>query len=248
MPSVSIKVPDFDAPLRSAVAHYWKSLADQEAHQGRGKGRDRGRRTAVTGGRQMDGFCDLVNWILIENGLPSACIHRRRGSVLPGYFRASKNWDLLVVHERVLVAALEFKSQRGPSFGNNLNNRTEEALGNAVDLWTAWREGAFGRQQPKPWLGWLMLLEDCPGSRRVVRVDEPHFEAFPEFRGTAYSMRYELLLRKLVLEKHYDRAALLLATEEQGRLGEHSEPARDLSMKSFLLGLAGHVATYVAGL
>ena len=248
MPSVRVSVPPIDDQLRTAIAHYWKSLDDQAAKQSGGLASDRGRRAAVTGGKQMDGFCRLVNWLLVENGLAEASIHVRKKRVLPGFFRPTKDWDMLVVHERVLIAALEFKSQRGPSFGNNFNNRTEEAIGNAVDLWTAYREGAFGLERPRPWLGWVMLLEDCQKSRRPVAVAEPHFPVFPDFQGTSYAKRYELLLRKLVLEKHYDRAALLMATEAEGRRGEHTEPARDLSMRTFLVGLAGHVATYVASL
>lgn len=196
----------------------------------------------------MDGFRDLVNWLLVENGLAEASIWVREKRELPGFFRPTKDWDMLVVHEGHLVAALEFKSQRGPSFGNNFNNRTEEALGNAADLWTAYREGAFGTERPRPWLGWVMLLEDCPKSTRPVSVAEPHFPVFPDFRGASYAKRYELLLRKLVLEKLYDRAAFLMATEAQGRRGEYTEPAADLSMRNFLVGLAGHVATYVASI
>ena len=41
-----------------------------------------------------------------------------------------------------LIAIVEFKSQVGPSFADSYNNRTEEALGNATDLWTAYGEGA----------------------------------------------------------------------------------------------------------
>jgi hypothetical protein len=59
---------------------------------------------------------------------------------LPGFFRPTKLWDMLVIHEGKLIAAIELKSQVGPSFGNNFNNRTEEAIGNAHDLWTAYRE------------------------------------------------------------------------------------------------------------
>ncbi|MEY3276128.1 MAG: Restriction endonuclease XhoI, partial [Verrucomicrobiota bacterium] len=33
--------------------------------------------------------------------------------ILPGYFRATKNWDVLVVHRDRLLAAFEFKSQVG---------------------------------------------------------------------------------------------------------------------------------------
>jgi hypothetical protein len=155
---------------------------------------------------------------------------------------------MLVVHEGHLVAAIEFKSQRGPSFGNNFNNRTEEALGSAVDLWTAYREGAFGKDKPRPWLGWVMLLEESSESMTPVSVKEPHFETFPEFHGSSYAKRYELLLRRLMLEKTYDSAALLLATEKGGPKGIYGEPASDLTMKRLLAGLAGHVVTYVASL
>lgn len=248
IPIVRVTVPTFDERLRAAIAHYWNCLDQQAAKQGSGSSSDRGRRSAVTGGKQMDGFCSLVNWLLIENGLAEASIYVKEKRELPGFFRPTKDWDMLVVHQRHLVAALEFKSQRGPSFGNNFNNRTEEALGNASDLWTAYREGAFGSDRPRPWLGWMMLLEDCSKSRRPVSVAEPHFPVFPEFRQASYAKRYEVLLRKLVLEKFYDGAAFLMATEAQGRRGEYSEPASDLSMKKFLIGLAGHVATYVAGI
>ena len=38
------------------------------------------------------------------------------------------------------------------------------------------------------------------------------------------------------------------STEAQGRRGVYTEPATDLSMRKFLIGLAGHVATYVASI
>lgn len=75
---------------------------------------------------------------------------------------------------------------------------------------------------------------------------QPHFDVFPEFRGASYAKRYELLLRKLVLEKLYDGAALLMASESEGRVAEYTEPAADLSVRRFLVGLAGHVATFAA--
>ena len=37
--------------------------------------------------------------------------------------------------------SLPLKSHVGPSFGNNFNNRTEEAIGTSHDLFTAYREG-----------------------------------------------------------------------------------------------------------
>ncbi len=238
---------EYEAHVRAAVAHYWKTLLAQSTKQKSGDA-DRGGRAAVTGGKQMDGFCKLIHWLLTVNGMAEAHVYVRAKLELPGYFRPTKRWDMLVVHGGHLVAGLEFKSQRGPSLGNNFNNRTEEALGNATDLWTAYREGAFGTNQPPPWLGWVMLLEDCPGSTEPVGVAEPHFPVFSEFKGTSYSQRYELLLRKLLLEKLYNGVAFLMSTEKGGRRGDHNQPAPDLSMKKLLAGLAGHVQSYLAGI
>jgi hypothetical protein len=209
---------------------------------------DRGGRAAVTGGKQMDGFCELVGWLLAENEMPEASIYTNSELTLPGFYRPTKKWDLLVVDEGHLVAAMEFKSQKGPSFGNNFNNRAEEAIGTASDLWEAYEKGAFGVDRARPWLGWVMLLEDCDGSTGAVAVDEPHFAVFPEFEGTSYAERYELLLRKLVLQKLFDASSLLTATAKSGPRGGYKEPAVDLSMKKFLAGLAGHVRTYKASI
>ncbi len=103
--------------------------------------------------------------------------------------------------------AIEMKSQVGPSFGNNFNNRAEEAIGSAQDLWTAYREHAFG-DSPAPFLGYVFVLEDCEDARKPVGVGEPHFPIFADFVGASYMRRYELLCRKLVLERLYTAAAL----------------------------------------
>jgi hypothetical protein len=236
---------DWSKLLKQAVAHYWRTLEAQSSKQSSGDA-DRGRRAAVTGGKQMNGFCSLVAAVAETNGMPKASIYTSAQLEIPGYFRPTKQWDMLLVDRGRLVAALEFKSQRGPSFGNNFNNRTEEALGTASDLWTAYREGAFGANRPAPWLGWIMMLEECVGSTSAVAVSEPHFKVFPEFRDASYSKRYQLLLRKLVLEKQYNAAAFMTATEHGGPKGEFAEPSEELTMRALLLAFAGHVATHVA--
>ena len=195
----------------------------------------------------MDGFCKLLTWLLAQNGLAQEHVHARATLELPGFFRPTKRWDMVVIHEGQLLAAIEFKSQRGPSFGDNFNNRAEESVGTATDLWTAYREGAFGAKAARPWLGWIMLLEDCPGSANAVGVAEPHFPVFPAFRDSSYGKRYELLLRRLRLEKLHDGAAFVMTTEREGRRGRYTEPAADLTMKKFLAGLAGHVRSYMEG-
>lgn len=240
-----IELPPFEDRLSKAVAHYWRTLAAQKGKQKAGT--DHGNRRAVTGGKQMDGFCELVEWVLLQNGLDEASIYVRSKREIPGFFRATKDWDMIVVHEGHLIAAVEFKSQRG-SFGNNVNNRAEEAVGNATDLWTAFRDGAYGKARPRPWLGWAMLLQECPQSTRPVKVAEPHFKVFPEFREATYSQRYEILLRRLVQEKLYDSAAFITSTDKGGPRGEYREPAVDLTMKRLLASFAGHVAGYLAAI
>ena len=128
---MAVIMRDFEARTRAAVAHYWNTLDTQAARQQEADA-DRGNRAAVTGGKQMDGFAILVSELLRKNGLKDASVFRETKLQLPGYFRPTKKWDMLVVHEGQLLAALEFKSQRGPSFGNNFNNRSEDEsdLGN----------------------------------------------------------------------------------------------------------------------
>jgi hypothetical protein len=132
----------------------------------------------------------------------------------------------------------------GPSFGNNFNNRTEEAMGSALDLWTAFRERAFG-SAVRPWIGYLFLLEDSPSSTKPVGVKEPHFNVFPEFRNSSYARRYELICRQLVLEKHYDSSAFLMSNPEKGLNGDYAEPAADLTFKIFATSLVGRVETFL---
>ena len=245
--AVGIDLGDIEKLTRAAVAHYWRTLEEQGAKQKKGDA-DRGGRASVTGGKQMMGFGKVVTELLRRNGIEDAHIFVEQSLELPGYFRPTKTWDMLIVNNGHLIAALEFKSQRGPSFGNNFNNRAEEAIGTAQDLWTAYREGAFGKH-PRPWLGWVMLLEDCPRSMVPVRVDEPHFSVFPEFKRASYANRYELLLRRLVREKLFDSATFLMATAQKRSKGGYTEPAKsDLGIKQFLASLVAYAMAYQAAI
>ena len=227
-----------------AVAHYWQTRATQRKKQEAGGRADQGLRSAVTGGAQMDGFIDLFTELVTLAGIPGNCIFRKKAVELPGFFRPTKEWDLLVVRERTLIAAIEAKSQVGPSFGNNFNNRTEEAIGSAIDLWTAFREKAY-LESPQPFVGYFFMLEDCEASNRPVSVQEPHFKVFSEFVAASYLRRYELLCRKLVLERHYTTAAFISSSSLDGLEGAYKTPADDLSMERFAKMLFAHVATCV---
>jgi len=228
--------PDLEKRLRQAIKHFWATRESQGRKQGSKTGsRDAGARTAVTGGRQMDGFVSLVRDYLCENGLPKTQVYCETRIELPGWYRPEKKWDLLVVENGQFLAGIEFKSQIG-SFGNYYNNRTEEAIGSACDLWAAYREGAF-KPSARPWLGYMMLLEDAPGSSRAVRAQEPHFKVFPEFKDASYAKRYEILLTKLMRERLYDSACFLLSDSKTGRKGSYKEPAIELNFEKFMTSL-----------
>jgi hypothetical protein len=144
---------DIEALMGDAVRHFWRTRQSQSERQGSTSGvRDAGNRTAVTGGKHADGFIRLVGRVVEDAGVPDVCIHTtaKTARTLPGYFRPAKEWDLVVLSGNTLIAVVEVKSQVG-SFGNNFNNRVEEALGNATDFWSSFEKGTFQPSQ-RPWL------------------------------------------------------------------------------------------------
>ncbi len=247
---------DVERRLQDAVQSYWDARAKNKEKQIVSGKIDAGTRGEVTGGTQMGALEVLVADILCEAGLKRLDVRTRTALELPGYFRATKKWDLIVISEGQLVLAMEFKSQAGKSIGNNVNNRSEEAVGSAKDLWTAYREGRFGECAPAPFLGYLFLLEDRATVRRPVANKEPYFGVDPVFRGPSvpsrgtfksqgvtYAERYELLCRRLVLERIYSAACFIMATNAMPTV--ISEPASDLTFARFAAALRGHAVTFV---
>ena len=234
---------NYSEKIADAVAHFWWTRLKQGESQGSTIGvKDASGRSAVTGGAQLDGFIRLLAFILEDAGLPDHTIHTRQ-TTLPGYFRPTKEWDLVAVVDEHLLATIEFKSQVG-SFGNNFNNRVEEALGSATDILTAYREGAFKPSQ-KPWMGWLMLLEDAEGSQHPVQVRETHFKVFEELREASYARRYEVFCERLVRERLYDAACLILSDRNAGSNGYYSEPNQEIGFRNFATSLRAHAQAFV---
>lgn len=245
---MALDLVDYEQKARKAVKTFWKKRKAATQKQIASGKADQGERAGVTSGKNMDGFIALVVDIVRANGLAHAEIHLRRAVLtLPGYFRPTKLWDLLVIHKGNLIAAIELKSQVGPSFGNNFNNRTEEAIGTAHDLWTAYREEAFGKQ-PRPFVGWLMMVEDAPKSRSPVKDASPHFPVFEEFKNASYLGRYDLLCQKLVQERLYTTAAMITSSRSAGTTGKFSEISEMTGLRTFVTALAGHIAAEAARL
>ena len=234
--------------MPQAVRHFWKARALATDRQHTRGTPDQGNRAGVTAGKNMDGFIAMARRIIVDNGVADAEVYTdgRTQLTIPGFFRPTKNWDLLVVRRGQLVAAIELKSQVGPSFGNNFNNRVEEALGNATDINAAFREGAFG-ESPKPFLGYFIVVEACERSTTPVRFVSPHFAALPEFEDTSYAARYDIFCRKLVQERLYDAAALVLTGAEAAQTGSFRAASELTSPQRFAAVLAGKIAGIAAG-
>ncbi|WP_217992516.1 PaeR7I family type II restriction endonuclease [Longimonas halophila] len=125
------------------------------------------------------------------------------------------------MHEGSLLAAIEFKSIAS-SFGNNLNNRTEEALGSNTDLRQAYEQGVFAP------------------SARPVRVREPNFDVDPVFDGASYARRGEILCLRMVRQQLVDGAIFMLSDPE-GPEGHFIEPNEELWFERFARRLTYHV-------
>jgi hypothetical protein len=243
---VSLDLADYQNKATEAVKAFWGNREAARRKQIESGKADQGERAGVTGGKNMDGFLALIKDIVQLNGLDEAeiCL-QRRVLTLPGFFRPTKLWDMLVINDGRLVAAIELKSQVGPSFGNNFNNRAEEAVGTGVDLWKAYREEAFGKIS-RPFVGWLIVVEDCAGSRSPVRDNSPHYPVLEEFAGASYADRYNILCQKLVQEQLYTSSSVLLSPRTSVDTGEYSELSEMTGLKTFVTILAGHVAAEAA--
>lgn len=243
---MALDLANYEAKARDAVKAFWAYREEARKKQAEAGKVDQGERAGVTGGKNLDGFAALILDLVKANGLGHADIHQRQALLtLPGYFRPTKQWDLLVIHQGRLVAAIELKSQAGPSFGNNFNNRTEEAIGTAHDFWTAYREKAFGTQPP-PFVGWLMLVEDAEGSRVPVKDKATHFPVFPQFQGASYLKRYDILCQRLVQEQLYTSASVIASPRSAASTGAYSELSEMTGLKTFVRSFAAHIAAEAA--
>ena len=246
--SMALDLANYEEKAREATMAFWGNRAKALEAKIEAGTLDQGERGAVTSGKTMDGFAAMMIDLVEANGLAHAHIHRTKGVLtLPGFFRPTKLWDILVIHQGRLVAALEMKSQVGPSFGNNANNRAEEAIGTAHDFWTAYREGAFGIDTARPFVGWLVMVEDAPGSRGPAKRESSlHYSIFPEFRGASYLQRYDLLCQKLMRENLYTAACTLTSPREAKDSGTFTDMSELTSLRSFVSAFAGHIAAEAA--
>ena len=166
---------DYSNEIRKAVRFYWRTKKAAQKKNRSGKKADAGNRGGATAGKNLDGFAKVFA-TLAKKECPRAQVYQNKSQViLPGHFRPTKQWDLVVIHEGKLIATLELKSLDGPSFGNNANNRCEEALGSGLDLSVAQREGLLGAGAA-PFIGYCILVENEEKSRSIPKRGNPSIQ------------------------------------------------------------------------
>lgn len=226
----------------AAVKAFWTGRDLQTQKQVETGKVDAGARGSVTGGLHLNAMHQLIAREFSALADLGAEVRNSGIIPLPGYYRRAKNWDIVVTYNDILVAVIECRSQVG-SFGNNFNNRTEEAIGNAVDLWRAYEAGLVGTV--KPWLGFVFLFERAEGSTTAVRDQSaPLYRTDPAFDNSSYTTRYQLLFQRLVRERLYDAACLISTVNGEGI---YDEPLPEVSTRNLTAAIAGRVA-YIQGL
>jgi hypothetical protein len=215
----------------------------------------------VRSGKTLDAFIELLSWVVHNNGLPKAVVITGRQAKLPGFFRPTKSWDVVIINQDKLIATIELKSI-ADSFGKNINNRTEEVLGSGIDIKTAFEEDAF-EGITRLFTGYLILVEDCQETLKGVQIQMKYFRTmkafmlhpqdysenyikndqgiFPTVEGTSYMGRFDILCRRLMQKNLYTAAAVIQSPRSAIHDGEYSNVSADTSIKAFLAALASHV-------
>lgn len=233
----------YEDTLRSAVKRYWLTRNKQALAQGKGGHKDYGNRSAVTGGKQADGFAEWIQSIIDDCNVSGIEVSISKNITIPGFYRPSKDWDIVIYGPRhEIIGIIEIKTQSG-SFGNNFNNRVEEALGSATDALAAYREGLFA-PGTKPWMGYFLMVEECSDSLKEQRYKElPFFHLDDVFQKQSYIGRYSIFCERIVRDRLYDTACFI--TSEKGSDSYH-EPLEEMSVQNFVRKLRAQILSFDA--
>ncbi len=242
--SQSVDKKTYETITKRAIRIFWSSRKLALERNQKGKKKDPGSRGGATGGKNLDGFLALIEKQLDFLKVPDLEISFKKALVtLPGHFRPSKQWDLVVMFHGRLLATVELKSLGGPSFGNNANNRCEEAIGSGVDFRTAQREGSFG-SGAAPFLGYLILIHDAEGSRKAGTrsMINPSFKIDSCFASASYQERMAILCERMTQEGLYNAAAAMSSPANAARSGEFKDLSKNASFHRLLNHLIAHIS------
>ena len=103
--------------LVDALAAYWGQKTLQLENSRIANAVGAGTAGSVRGGKQFDPVAALIAKFFVEAGYPASSIRINRGVDLPGYFRPSKQWDVVVGINGVLVRRSSSKLWVGRRLG-----------------------------------------------------------------------------------------------------------------------------------
>ena len=236
-----VDLPDYSPLVHTAVADYWKVRRSQAAKSQSQGVFDTGIRAEVTGSRHLDALHELVVSVFVDAGIPARLIDVKKRPIA-GYFRRDKSWDIVVMVADRVVGIIELKSMAGTSGGKNYNNRTDEALGQAVDVWKAVEREIIDTPL-RPWLGYFMLLEDNEAFTREVQVRTAVWKPDAAFDGASYADRYVIFFERMVRERLLDAACLVLADKNSGAV---RFPSDSLGFQAFAAAIHGRCLQFIA--
>lgn len=226
--------PDYDERVKAAVATYW-DVRRTQAQRSRDLGIvTTGVRAEVTGGRHLDALQLLMVEVLVDAGIPAHMLEVKKRPI-PGYFRRDKSWDIVVTVSDRVLAIIELKSIVGDNPGQNFNNRTDEALGQAMDVWKAVERGIIDSPL-RPWLGYFMLIEDNDAWNRASAPRKAVWPADPAFDGASAAERAAIFFDRMVRERLLDAACVVLARKTDGNVRYSQET---LSFQAFAAAMFG---------
>lgn len=213
-------MPFTDQEIAAAVADFWSV------------------RTGGTQSAKHDkAFLNLIAAELAQLGWPAhvAKYFSDRDAVVGGHFRVAKSWDIVCRDAAGIPRiCVEFKSQVD-SYGNNENNRYEEALGSGLDL--------RAKHGPATVLGFVFVICDEPATRTITKARLPDLD--PAFLNSTHIDRRRIFTERITEfelngQSLYDAAALLLVRRD----GTFEHPANpDLQLANFPDKLARVAAT-----
>lgn len=230
-------IPDYEDAFALAVTQFWAIKGNQQAKAdlaGTSAGATSG---AVRAGKHMAPFEGLIRQVVADAGVevddaPGGTVY------LPGFYRETKSWDVVLQYKGHALAIVEAKSQ-GSSLANNFNNRVEEAIGQAADVWKS-HERRLLVSGLRPWVGYLMIVEETektiePKNLLSGKAVPRGMKVDPVFDGQSYAERYATAFQRLDRERMLDATCVAVTSGPRN----YSYPNDWLSFNGFAAQLWG---------
>jgi len=211
---VTPAVPDYEEAFAAAIHDFWMIKTNQQAAADLAGKSGGGTSGSVRAGKHMSPFEALIRRVVQDAGVepdpsPSDTMY------LPGFYRETKSWDVVLQYKGHALAIVEAKSQ-GSSLANNFNNRVEEAIGQAADVWKSHERGLL-ISGLRPWVGYLMVVEETPKTtdpKNLLsgKTVPAGMLVDPIFDGMSYAERYAMAFKRLDQERMLDATCVAITS------------------------------------